>query len=147
MKKQKIINLVLFSLFVVLIGIDVHATTTSKLHFCEYRGTITLMKSLGIFIIIAKTIVPVILIYRGASQLFKVVMNGKEEDMRANVSKLVKSLIAALAIFFLPTFINFLVNYTVKDPTDSDLTKCTTCLFDSNNCKIPDKDPVVTTRD
>ncbi len=147
MKKHKIINIILFTIFIILVGIDAHAATTSKLHFCEYRGTITLMKSLGIFITIAKTIVPIILIYRGVSQLLKVVMNGKDEDMRGAVPKLVKSLIAGLAIFFIPTIINFLIDYTIKNPTDSDITKCTTCLFDSKNCKIPSKDPVVTTRD
>ena len=147
MKKQRIINIALFTLFIILVGIDAKADTTSKLHFCEYRGTITLMKSLGIFITIAKTIVPIILIYRGISVLLKGVMSGKDEDIKGAVPKLVKSLIAGLAIFFIPTFINFLVNYTIKNPTDSDITKCTTCLFDSKNCKIPTKDPVVTTRD
>ena len=147
MKKHKIINILLFGLFILLVGIDVYAETTSKLHFCEYRGTITLMKSIGIFITIAKTIVPIVLIYRGISVLIKGVLSGKDEDIRGAVPKLAKSFIAGLAIFFIPTLINYLVNLAVQNPTNNDLTKCTTCLLDSKNCKIPSSDPVVTTRD
>ena len=146
MDKRHIKRLILFTLFISFIGINVYAATTSKLHFCEYRGTLRMMKIIGMFIIVAKTVVPIIIMYKAIKELVQVVI-GKPDSLKETVPKLAKSTIAALAIFFVPTIVNYAVNLASDGKEDSDMAKCSTCLFNVRGCKIPEEDPEVTTRD
>ena len=146
MDKRHIKRLILFTLFISFIGINVYAKTTSKLHFCEYRGTLRMMKIIGMFITIAKTVVPIIIMYKAIKELVQVVI-GKPDSFKETVPKLAKSTIAALVIFFIPTIVNYTINLATEGKEDSDMAKCSTCLFNTSGCTIPDEDPVVTTRD
>ena len=147
MKRTQVKKLILFTLFIMFIGINVYAETTSNIHFCEYRGTIRMMKIIGMFIIIAKTIIPIVLMYKAIKELAQVVIGNKTDALKEKVSKLAKSTIAALAIFFIPTIVNYTVAMATEDSENADMAKCSNCLFNVTSCTVPDEDPVVTTRD
>ena len=146
MNKSKIQKLLLFTFFIAFIGINVYAETTSKLHFCEYRGTLRMMKIIGMFIIVGKTVVPIILMYKAIKELVQVVI-GKPDAIKETVGKLAKSTIAALAIFFIPTIVNYTVSIATEGTENAEMAKCSNCLFNVTGCTIPEEDPVVTTRD
>ena len=144
MKKSNIKKLILFTLFILFVGINVYAETTSKLHFCEYRGTVRMMKIIGMLITIVKTIVPLVLIFKASKELFQTVVGNKADAMKESVGKLAKSTIAGLAIFFIPTVVNYMINMATGGAENSDMAKCSVCLFETNKCTIPDEDPKVT---
>ncbi len=147
MKRSSIKKLILFALFISFIGINVYAETTSKLHFCEYRGTLRMLKMIGMLIIFAKTVVPIILIYKGIKELTQVVIGNKGDAMKEAVGKLVKSVIAGLAIFFVPTIVNYTINMAVENSENAEMAECSKSLLEINSCTTPETDPEVTTRD
>lgn len=139
---------IIYTLFLLLFcGINlVYAETSTKLNFCAYAGVRRTLMIIGIIIIIAKIIIPLIIIITGMITFFKTVLSGKDDDFKNSISILAKKIVAGLIIFFLPTVINYafeaLVGYD-----DSGYTACSTCLLDVNNCEIPDEDPTTYTED
>ena len=85
-------------------------------NICEYSGTLRAFYIIKIFIKIASILVPIIIIIKTSTSLFKVVTDGKTESMRSILIQSLKNIFAGLIIFFLPSLINFtfssLVNYT-----------------------------------
>ena len=147
MNKDKIKKLALYTFLLFFVGITVYAETTSKLHFCEYRGTLRMMKIIGMFIILAKTVIPIILMYKAIKELVQVVIGSKTDAMKETVGKLARSTIAALVIFFIPTIVNYAVAVATDGSENEEMAKCSNCLFNIYSCTIPDEDPEVTTRD
>ena len=139
---------IIYTLFLLLFcGINlVYAETSTKLNFCAYAGVRRTLMIIGIIIIIAKIIIPLIIIITGMITFFKTVLSGKDDDFKNSISILAKKIVAGLIIFFLPTVINYafeaLVGYD-----DSGYTACSTCFLDVNNCEIPDDDPTTYTED
>lgn len=79
----------------------------------------------GIFNII-KIIVPIILIVMGAIDLTKAVMASDDKEIKAATSKLIKRTIAAVAVFFIVTLVDVvmqLVSNSAED-TDGNLLSC-----------------------
>lgn len=139
---------IIYTLFLLLFcGINlVYAETSTKLNFCAYAGVRRTLMIIGIIIIIAKIIIPLIITITGMITFFKTVLSGKDDDFKNSISILAKKIVAGLIIFFLPTVINYafeaLVGYD-----DSGYTACSTCLLDVDNCEIPDEDPTTYTED
>lgn len=145
MKKTNYIK-ILFIVSILAIGLisfnNVYAATSSKLYFCQRPDILRMFKIMGIIIVIVKILVPIILMFSAIARLTKVVISGKDDDMKKSISGIIKSAIAGIIIFLLPSALNYVFTELV-DFDDSSYTACSTCLFDTSNCKIPDSEPDV----
>ncbi len=141
-KTKKILKSILIILFMslFLIGSIVHAETSSSIKFCDYAGTRRTFKMIGLFINLARIIVPLLIIITESISLTKVIISGKDDDLKENWKVLVRKLIAGLVIFVLPTIIDYTIDSLVGYD-DSGFTQCSNCLLDTGHCTIPDKDP------
>lgn len=149
MKKLKLSRnqkLLVYGIFMFLfIGLNiVYAATSAELHFCEYSGVLRSLKIVGIIILIAKILIPIILIITAMISFFKTVISGKSDDLKGSLMIVVKKIIAGLIIFILPGLIDYVFDVTVGYD-DSGFTACTTCLLDIDNCQIPTTDPTIYT--
>lgn len=137
------INIIFFLLFMILfLGVNiVYAKTSSKISFCDYGGVRRTFKILGIFITIIKIVAPLMLIGAGMISVFKTVTSGKADDLKTSLVQLVKQGIAGLIIFCLPGLMDFVFNYLAPEHGQSGFSACTTCLFNTGSCTIPDKEP------
>lgn len=117
-----------------------NAAVSSKIHFCEYPGTLRALKIVGIVIILLKIAAPLILTYSGISDLVKVVISGKQEDLTGTAVKLFKKIIAGLIIFVIPSIVNYAFTELIE-VDNSSFDNCTTCIFNIGECTIPETDP------
>ena len=90
------------------------------------------LKVVGVFIIIAKIALPLIIIIKASMNFFSIVVKGDSSELKKQAQKLGTSLIAAVVIFFVPTIVNtifgFIDSYNENKTTDSEI--CRACLFD-----------------
>ena len=56
--------------------------------------------------------VPILIILLGIIDFAKAVMTSKEDEMKASQNKFVKRLIIGIAIFFIPTLVNLIMDLT-----------------------------------
>ena len=117
------------------------AKTIVDFDICEFRETLQLLKLLGIILIIVKILLPLLLLFMSLKDCYKAVVSGKSEDITGMIPKFAKRFGAAVMIFFLPTLVNWAVDNLIEDYDDSAFGECTTCLFEPDNCTIPDKNP------
>ena len=73
----------------------------------------------GIFNVI-KIIVPIILIVMGAIDLTKAVMASDDKEIKAATSKLIKRTIAAVAVFFIVTLVDVVMQLVSNSAEDAD---------------------------
>ncbi len=108
--------------------------------FCNDSAEV--MNFLHTVLVIFRIIVPVLLIIFGMVDLGKAVVSSDEKAISKSTGALIKKLIAALFIFFLPTIISAIVNLT-DEQDDAGHTigssKCIKCIMsgnqgDENNC-------------
>ena len=144
MNKKMVRNIILLFLLASFIGLNVaYGATTVKtsgeLHFCQYAGTRRALKAVGYFILIAKILVPIILMAVVMKDLFGVVMSGKSDDLSKILSTSIKRLIAGFIVFIIPSAI--LAAYDVLGYGDQgELDKCFTCTLDVGKCTVEDDD-------
>lgn len=146
MKKTKYIKILfifclLFAITIISFN-NVYAATSSKLYFCQRPDILRMFKIIGIIISIVKILVPIVLIFSAIARLTKVIISGKDDDMKKSVGGIIKSAIAGIIVFLLPSALNYVFTELVNFD-DSSYTACSTCLFDASNCKIPDSEPDV----
>lgn len=116
------------------------AVTTGELKFCDYVGTRKTFKTVGYFLIVIKILVPVLLIGAAMIDLFKIVLSGKDDDLRKSVSTIIKRAIAGIIVFLIPSLFNYIFNDLVEYD-DTSVKKCTTCLLDIDKCDTSGNDP------
>ena len=91
--------------------------------------TINTWKTVGAFILIIKTLIPVILIIPGITETFKVITSNKPEDIKPSVVLFIKKFIAGFLVFLTPTIIYSSISLLIDNNYDSDYYKCNKCLF------------------
>lgn len=86
----------------------------------------------GFIILIAKILIPLIIIVKASMNFVSVVIDGKPETLKKNFQKMLWSLIAGIFIFFIPTFINVVFGLVSKynDNVNLDSKVCNACVFD-----------------
>lgn len=129
-----------FLILFIFLPLVTYAATDSNLYFCEYPGVRRTFMILGLLINIVKIVIPLIIIITGIITLSKTIISGKADDLKVSINVLIKKAVAGVIIFLLPSAINYLFNTLIANDT-SKFTLCTTCLFDAEHCKIPEKDP------
>lgn len=141
-KKLKKVISIIFFLFFISINI-VYAQTSTDLRLCEYPGVIRTLKLIGLFIFIAKILVPILLIGFSIVDVSKTIISGKADDLKKAAMTILKRAIAGLLIFFIPTIVNYCFQTLVEAVDASEYQACSTCLLDFNNCEIPEEDQIV----
>ena len=77
---------------------------------CETPELLQTIYTLKIFLKIACTVVPIIIIYGMMKDLFKSVVS--DQKMTMSFQQCVKRIIAGLIVFFIPTIVNYAINLT-----------------------------------
>ena len=83
-------------------------------------------------ILIVRTIVPLLIIAMGTFDLYKAVTSGKADDLKNQIITLGKRIVIGFVVFFLPTFVNLVVDAFNKQPAD--YKTCLACISNPSNC-------------
>lgn len=103
----------------------------ANINFCE--STWPVWQLLGLFILILKIVLPLIIIIWGIVLLVKAVISSDEKAISKAIISLLKRFVAGIVVFFIPTIVNVIFNYVVG-VTDSETNKnCMNCLTSPYN--------------
>jgi len=114
----------------------------------EYSGDIDLsgictkgniprtLQFVGVILYVIKVLVPFLIIVFGVIDIVKVVMSGKEEDMKKSATSLIKRVAIGVIIFFIPSLTNFILNQTGTDnPAVGQYSNCYNCILEPTKCE------------
>ena len=99
--------------------------------FCQKPGVQASMNILSWIILIAKLMIPIIIIIFGTLDLYKVVISGNAGDVPKAAKSLGYRIALGVFIFFLPTLIRATIGYLLP----SDYNTCVKCLLQPGSCK------------
>ena len=111
------------------------AVSPEDTSFCEYAGTLSVLKIVGQVLFIIKIIVPIILIIMGMVTFGKATMAGDDGQIKAATTSLIKKAIAAVVVFLIPYAIN--AAFKLVDSFSTNQAKfvdCTKCLNRDDSC-------------
>jgi len=94
------------------------------------------LQFVGVILYVIKVLVPFLIIVFGVIDIVKVVMSGKEEDMKKSATSLIKRVAIGVIIFFIPSLTNFILNQTGTDnPAVGQYSNCYNCILEPNKCE------------
>lgn len=96
------------------------------LRVCNNKNVKIVLKFIGYFLLIAKILVPILLIVFGAIDYSKAMVSN-EVDIQKATKNLIFRILAGMVIFILPTLINFVFSNIVKESTG--FNQCRACIF------------------
>lgn len=85
------------------------------LQICDNPTVLSVMRIVNIAILIIKIAVPILLILTGMITLLKTIKFGEEDSLAKAKKQLINNAIAAVVIFFVPTFVNVLVKVSLTN--------------------------------
>lgn len=85
------------------------------LQICDNPTVLSVMRIVNIAILIIKIAVPILLILTGMITLLKTIKVGEEDSLVKAKKQLINNAIAAVVIFFVPTFVNVLVKVSLTN--------------------------------
>ena len=104
-------------------------------NFCsDFSST---LKLISISILIVRILVPLLIIIMGTIDIYKIVIGGKDDDFKKQMIVLGKRVVIGAMVFFLPSFVNVVVN--AIDGTPSDYKTCLSCISNPSNCSSSKK--------
>lgn len=126
--------------YVIINVTDPTGTAKSKLQLnkiCKNTNTRKTMRFIGYILLIAKILVPILLIYSGVVLLAKTLLSGNDDNLKKNVVELIKKIIIAIIIFFIPTIVNIIFSLTEEvDDVNETYKTCRTCIFNPTKCNV-----------
>lgn len=111
--------------------------------FCAMPTVARTLKFLGLLFVIAKILVPAIIIILGFYNLFQIISSGKYEDAKKYTTNIVKRVLTGVLIFLLPTIVQFIFQTAsdfVNDGNEGTFDNCVTCIMDPDECEIETND-------
>ncbi len=84
------------------------------LSICEKSYMVQIFLIIKIFFKMLCILAPIIIIIASIYSVFKTIKSGKDEDIKDNLTMLVRRVIAGLLIFFLPSIISYVFTNLVK---------------------------------
>ena len=99
------------------------------------------LKLVGMFIVVVKIAVPILVIIMATMDFFKIVMSGKDSDFKKEAIILGKRFLMGVIVFMLPSIINLAVNSFDSNP-NADYKVCVDCLTKPGSCPV--KEPSIT---
>lgn len=107
-------------------------------NFCEgsVQGVFT---TLGWVFFFLKILIPIILIVFGSIDFGKAMLSNKDDEIKKTAKTLVMRAIAGIIIFFVPTFLNFIVEIIGGNETYNEnsgtFARCTHCMLKPSDCR------------
>ena len=97
------------------------------------------LKIVHYLLVIAKIIVPLLLIVLGSVEFGKASLSGNADDLEKVIQSFIKKLVVGLAIFLIPTIVDSLVGLAqskkdVEDVKTGDFSKCAACFTGAKAC-------------
>lgn len=104
-------------------------------NFCS--STADVWQLVGMFLLIFKIVIPIILIILGMIDLGKAVISSDDKAVSKAAKSLLMRIIAAVVIFFIPTVISFVFSLVGSFNADvkSDFVNCKECITHPNGTK------------
>jgi len=100
--------------------------------FCEEDSTKKALSLVGIILMIAKVLVPLIIIVIGSIDLFKAIMSKDEKDLMKSIKSIGLRLLVGVFIFFVPTIVDVVIDL-VRDGHNEN--QCVECVLNPLNCR------------
>ena len=94
------------------------------MNFCAQTADI--WRTVGYFLLVFKIVIPIILIILGMVDLGKAVISSDDKAISKAAKSLAMRVIAAVAIFFVPTIVSFVIQ--LVGGTQGDYDTCATCI-------------------
>lgn len=134
---KKTLKVMIFVLVTFLLCSSKVYATSAEIALCEDENVLKVFQIGGYLLIIAKILIPILLIIFGFADMFKAVV-GDNEALKKQIPILIKRCIAAVVVFLIPTIVEFA--FTLIPDGDNSLEKyeaCKTCLFEpgGSSCK------------
>ena len=99
------------------------------MEYCDAE-TIELFELLGVFLVILKIAIPLVIVILGTFDYFKAVTGNKDDEIKKSTATLIRRIIAGVIIFFIPGLVNFIFGL-VNVGTN----QCFSCALDLKQCK------------
>jgi len=130
---KKYIGLILF-FAVALIIFTPNVMALDYNNLCSDGGIRKAFKIIGYLVMIAKWIVPLIIIVLGMMDYFKASISNDEHALSKATIALIKRIIAGIVVFFIPTIILAGLNLiqVTGNIENEEFGACTKCIFDPN---------------
>lgn len=114
---------------------------------CQDNDVKKVFRLFGYLLVVAKILVPLIIIVVGTFDIFKAVTSQDDKSLTKQLRILVWRIIGGLTIFFLPTIVGafFTISSDINVTEDEDYKICANCLLDPFNkqvCNVNDDDTV-----
>lgn len=93
-------------------------------NFCAQTSDI--WRTIGYFLLVFKIVIPIILIILGMVDLGKAVISSDDKAISKAAKSLLMRVIAAVAIFFVPTIVSFVIQ--LVGGTEGDYDVCAKCI-------------------
>lgn len=93
--------------------------------FCS--DTANIWRTVGYFLLVFKIVIPIILIILGMVDLGKAVISSDNKEVSKAAKSLLMRCIAAVAIFFIPTIVSFVIRL-VDTSTSDKYEVCAKCI-------------------
>ena len=105
--------------------------------FCSNPPVKATLRFLGILLVIAKILVPIIIIAVGVISLVRAIIAGKEDETKKYIYSVIKRVLVGVVIFLLPGIIDFVFDTVsgVVGVQNSSVSTCEACILDVDNCK------------
>ncbi len=134
---KKAFKIMMFFLFSFLIYTNNVLATSAEIALCEDENVLKVFQIGGYLLLVAKILIPILLIIFGCVDMFKAVV-GDSEALKKQIPMFIKQCIAAVVVFLIPTIVEFA--FTLIPDGDKSLEKyeaCKVCLFEpgSSSCK------------
>lgn len=100
---------------------------------CNMSGVKNTLRFLGYLLLIVKILVPVLLIILGVIDYSKATVSSNDDAVQKATKSLVIRIIAGLAIFLIPTIVNFVFRGLLNGG-GSQFNDCRVCIFEPRNC-------------
>ena len=105
--------------------------------FCT--TTASIWQFVGVFVTIFKIVIPILLIIFGSIDLGKAVVASDDKAIKSATTTLVKRLIAAIVIFFIPTIVRAVFGLlNAASDTMKSADNCINCATGSSKCVVND---------
>lgn len=103
---------------------------------CNDPNALKSMRFIGYLLFVAKLLIPILLIIFGSIDYGKAVISSDADAVKKATNTFMMRVIAGVAIFFLPTVINFVFKGLLKVDTFTQYNNCRMCIFNPNKCEI-----------
>lgn len=140
MKKNKEL-LLIFTIAMLLVSFQIVYADTDFKNICSNDDILQAFQIIGYVLNIIKILVPLILIVVGMIDFGKAVISSDEKALSKAASSLVKRFISGIIIFFIPTIVFALLNFTeitLENGNVGRFRSCTKCLLKPKLCGVPD---------